>query len=197
MTIAIMAESRPGERRVALVPEAVRHYGKRGWDLRVEAGAGNAASFRDRDYEEAGATVVVGRDAVLDGAEVVLKVQPPDRDEVAALPRGCVLVCHLNPLGPPGIFEALAAREVSAFAVELIPRITRAQKMDVLSSQATVAGYKAVLNGAGSMTRFLPMLTTAAGTSGPRRMTGRGWRMQAIATARRLGAVVRSAIRRR
>ena len=193
MTIAIMAESRPGERRVALVPDEVRHYRKRGWDLRVEAGAGVAASFPDRDFEDAEASIVAGRDALFDGARVVLKVQPPNREEVAALPRGSVLVCHLNPLGPPGIIEALAAREVSAFAVELIPRITRAQKMDVLSSQATVAGYKAVLNGAGTMTRFLPMLTTAAGTVRPAKamILGAGVAgLQAIATARRLGAVV-------
>ena len=193
MTIAIMAESRPGERRVALVPDEVRHYRKRGWDLRVEAGAGVAASFPDQDFEDAEASIVAGRDALFDGARVLLKVQPPNREEVAALPRGCVLVCHLNPLGPPGIIEALAAREVSAFAVELIPRITRAQKMDVLSSQATVAGYKAVLNGAGAMTRFLPMLTTAAGTVRPAKamILGAGVAgLQAIATARRLGAVV-------
>ena len=193
MIIAILAESRPGERRVALVPDAVRHYRKRGWELRVEAGAGVAASFPDRDFEEAGATVAAGREALLDGANVVLKVLPPSREEVAALPGGCVLVCHLNPLGPPGTIEALATRGVTAFAVELIPRITRAQKMDVLSSQATVAGYKAVLNGAGAMTRFLPMLTTAAGTVRPARamILGAGVAgLQAIATARRLGAVV-------
>ncbi len=193
MTIAILAESRPGERRVALVPDAVRHYRKRGWELRVEAGAGVAASFPDRDFEEAGATMAAGREALLDGAGVVLKVLPPSREEVAELPGGCVLVCHLNPLGPPGTIKALATRGVTAFAVELIPRITRAQKMDVLSSQATVAGYKAVLNGAGAMTRFLPMLTTAAGTVRPARamILGAGVAgLQAIATARRLGAVV-------
>ena len=193
MTIAIMAESRPGERRVALVPEAVRSYVGRGWDLRVEAGAGVGASFPDRDYEEAGVTVVPSRDALLAGADVVLKVQPPTDDEVAALPSGAVLVCHLDPLGSTGAIEALAARGVTAFAVELIPRITRAQKMDVLSSQATVAGYKAVLSGAGAMTRFLPMLTTAAGTVRPAKamILGAGVAgLQAIATARRLGAVV-------
>jgi len=152
-----------------------------------------AASFPDRDFEVAGATVAAGREAVLDGAGVVLKVLAPSREEVAALPDGCVLVCHLNHLGPPGTIEALAARGVTAFAVELIPRITRAQKMDVLSSQATVAGYKAVLNGAGAMTRFLPMLTTAAGTVRPAKamILGAGVAgLQAIATARRLGAVV-------
>lgn len=193
MTIAILAESRPEENRVALVPDAVRHYRKRGWELRVEAGAGVAASFPDRDFEEAGVAVVAGRESLLDGAGVVLKVQPPSAGEVAALPRGCVLACHLNPLGPPAVMEVLAARGVTAFAVELIPRITRAQKMDVLSSQATVAGYKAVLNGAGAMTRFLPMLTTAAGTVRPAKamILGAGVAgLQAIATARRLGAVV-------
>lgn len=193
MTIAIMAERRPGERRVALVPDAVRHYRKRGWELRVESGAGRAASFSDRDFEEAGVAVVGGLEALLDGAEAVLKVQPPTAGEVAALPPGCVLVCHLDPLGPASAVEALAARGVTTFAVELVPRITRAQRMDVLSSQATVAGYKAVLNGACAMTRFLPMLTTAAGTVRPAKalILGAGVAgLQAIATARRLGAVV-------
>lgn len=193
MTIAIMAESRPGERRVALVPEAVRLYAKRGWDLRVESGAGTGASFADQDYVEAGARVAPDRESLFAGADVVLKVQPPTLEEVAALPRGSVLVSHLNPLGPPGTIEALAARGITAFAVELIPRITRAQKMDVLSSQATVAGYKAVLSGSDSMIRFLPMLTTAAGTVRPAKamILGAGVAgLQAIATARRLGAVV-------
>ena len=193
MMIAIMTESLPGERRVGLVPEAARFYLKRGWELRIQAGAGIGASFPDADYAEVGATVVPHRDAVLDGARVVLKVQPPSLKEVAALPTGAVLVCHLNPLGPPDVIEALADRGVTSFAVELIPRITRAQKMDVLSSQATVAGYKAVLLGACAMTRFLPMLTTAAGTVRPAKalILGAGVAgLQAIATARRLGAVV-------
>ena len=192
-TIAIMAESRPGERRVGLVPDAARHYLKRGWALRIHAGAGVAASFPDRLYDEAGVAVMPERDALLDGAGVVLKVQPPSAEEVAALPPESVLACHLDPLGPTEIIEALAERRVTSFAVELIPRITRAQKMDVLSSQATVAGYKAVLLGAGAMTRFLPMLTTAAGTVRPAKamILGAGVAgLQAIATARRLGAVV-------
>ncbi len=193
MTVAIMAESRPGERRVALVPEAARFYARKGLGLRLEAGAGVGASFPDREYEEADVTVVPDRDALLAEAGVVLKVQPPTLEEVAALVPGSVLVCHLDPLGPTEVIEALAARGVTAFAVELIPRITRAQKMDVLSSQATVAGYKAVLSGAGAMTRFLPMLTTAAGTVRPAKamILGAGVAgLQAIATARRLGAVV-------
>lgn len=193
ITIAIMAESRPGERRVGLVPEAVRFYLKRGWALRIHAGAGVGASFPDQVYAEADVAVVPERDALLDGAHVVLKVQPPSLEEVAALVPGSVLVCHLNPLGPTEIIEALAERGVTSFGVELIPRITRAQKMDVLSSQATVAGYKAVLMGANAMTRFLPMLTTAAGTVRPAKamILGAGVAgLQAIATARRLGAVV-------
>lgn len=193
MTIAIMAESRPGERRVGLVPEAARHYLKRGWALRIQAGAGVGASFPDQLYEAVDVSVVPDRDALLDGARVVLKVQPPSLEEVAALPSGSVLVCHLDPLGPTEVIEALAGRGVTSFAVELIPRITRAQKMDVLSSQATVAGYKAVLMGASAMTRFLPMLTTAAGTVRPAKamILGAGVAgLQAIATARRLGAVV-------
>lgn len=193
MRIAVMTESRPGERRVALAPSAVREYQKRGWTLRIEAGAGTAASFADDDFREAGVEVVAGRRAALEAADLVLKVQPPSLDEVAALPRACALACHLNPLGPTDAIEALAEREVSSFAVELVPRITRAQKMDVLSSQATVAGYMAVLRGAGAVTRFLPMLTTAAGTIRPAKamILGAGVAgLQAIATARRLGAVV-------
>lgn len=193
MTIAIMAESRPGERRVALVPEAARFYTRAGHGLRIEAGAGVGASFPDREYQEAGVAVIPGRDALLAEAKAVLKVQPPTLEEVASLAPGSVLVCHLDPLGPTEVIEALAERGVTAFAVELIPRITRAQKMDVLSSQATVAGYKAVLSGAGAMTRFLPMLTTAAGTVRPAKamILGAGVAgLQAIATARRLGAVV-------
>ena len=193
MTIAIMAESLPCERRVALVPEAVRIYRKRGWDLRIESGAGVGASFPDAEYESAGAAVAPDRSSLLEGARIVLKVQPPTPQEAAALPPGAVLISHLDPLEPGAGIRALAAHGIAAFAVELIPRITRAQKMDVLSSQATVAGYKAVLIGANVMTRFLPMLTTAAGTVRPARamILGAGVAgLQAIATARRLGAVV-------
>lgn len=193
MRIAVITETRAGERRVALAPGAVRDYQQRGWELRVQAGAGQAASFTDDDFRQAGVSVSPGRAEALDGADLVLKVQPPTPEEAAALPRGSALICHLDPLGSPDAAEALAARNVVAFAVELVPRITRAQKMDVLSSQATVAGYKAVLLGASAMTRFLPMLTTAAGTVRPAKamILGAGVAgLQAIATARRLGAVV-------
>ena len=192
MKIAVMAESHSDERRVALVPGVVRFYEKREWNLAIEAGAGVSASFRDSAFEEAGVSVVP-QGALFDGARVVLKVQPPSLEEVARLPEGIILVSHLNPLGPTDVIEALQARGVTSFAVEMIPRITRAQKMDVLSSQATVAGYKAVLMGANGLTRFLPMLTTAAGTIRPGKalILGAGVAgLQAIATARRLGAVV-------
>ena len=140
---------------MALAPAAAREYQKRGWELRVQAGAGTGASFADDDFREAGVEVVAGRDPTLEDANVVLKVQPPSMEEVSALPRGCALVCHLNPLSPSAEIAALAERDVTSYAVELVPRITRAQKMDVLSSQATVAGYKAVLQGADAVTRFL------------------------------------------
>lgn len=193
MKIAVMKESQAGERRVALVPGAARDYRKRGWRVVVQSGGGANACFADQDYLDADAEVAADRGALLDEARVVLKVQPPSLEEAAALPTGCSLVCHLNPLGSREVVEALAARGVTSYAVELVPRITRAQKMDVLSSQATVAGYKAVLEGACMMARFLPMLTTAAGTIRPAKVMilGAGVAgLQAIATARRLGAVV-------
>ena len=192
MKIAVMAESRPNERRVALVPGVMRFYGKRDFQLAIEAGAGTSASFPDEAFAEAGVTVVDGN-GVLEGADIILKVQPPTVEEVARLPQDAILVSHLNPLGPTETIEALRDRGITSFAVELIPRITRAQKMDVLSSQATVAGYQAVLLGAGALTKFLPMLTTAAGTIRPGKalILGAGVAgLQAIATARRLGAVV-------
>ena len=193
MRLVVMAESRADERRVALVPGTARHYTKRGWKLRVQAGAGTGASLRDTDFQAAGAEIVHNGESLLEDADTVLKVQPPTLEEVAALQPGSVLVGHLNPLGGPEVIAALRDRGVTAFAVELIPRITRAQRMDVLSSQATVAGYKAVLLGAAALTRFLPMLTTAAGTIRPAGalVLGAGVAgLQAIATARRLGAVV-------
>ncbi|MGI9626769.1 MAG: NAD(P) transhydrogenase subunit alpha, partial [Longimicrobiales bacterium] len=193
MNIGVMSESKSGEHRVGLVPGVMRFYGKRDWTLQLESGAGVPASFVDAAYTEAGVEVVSGREALIQGAKCLMKVQPPSLEEVAQIPAGTVLVSHLNPLGPPQVIEALRDKGVTAFGVELIPRITRAQKMDVLSSQATVAGYKAVLLGANELSKFLPMLTTAAGTIRPGKalILGAGVAgLQAIATARRLGAVV-------
>jgi H+-translocating NAD(P) transhydrogenase subunit alpha len=186
--IGVPRELEPGERRVALVPDAVTRLGA-GFDVVVEPGAGAAASFPDEAYREAGATVSEG---VWD-TDAVAKVRKPSPEEVARLRNGQVLVGFLEPLTDPAGIERLAERGVYAFAMESIPRITRAQSMDALSSQATVSGYKAVLIAADRLPRFLPMLMTAAGTVAPAKVLvlGAGVAgLQAIATAHRLGAVV-------
>ena len=188
MRIGVPRELEPGERRVALVPDAVTRLGA-GFDVVVEPGAGAAASFPDEAYREAGATVSEG---VWD-TDAVAKVRKPSPEEVARLRNGQVLVGFLEPLTDPAGIERLAERGVYAFAMESIPRITRAQSMDALSSQATVSGYKAVLIAADRLPRFLPMLMTAAGTVAPAKVLvlGAGVAgLQAIATAHRLGAVV-------
>ena len=180
-----------GERRVALVPDAVARLVKAGLDIVVERGAGVEAAFGDELYGNAGATLGTAGDAL--GADVVVKVQKPTEAELAQIRAGAVLVGFLQPLADPQGVEQLAARGVTAFAMESIPRTTRAQSMDALSSQATVVGYKAVLLAADRLPKFFPMLTTAAGTVAPARVLvlGAGVAgLQAIATARRLGAVV-------
>jgi len=187
--IGVPSEVTPGERRVALVPDAVSRLGGAGFDVRVERGAGTAAALPDALYEEAGARIV--DDAF--GADAVLKVRKPTDEEIGRLREGQILIGFLEPLTDPAGVEQLAARGVVAFAMESIPRITRAQPMDALSSQATVAGYKAVLLAAERLPRFFPMLMTAAGTVPPAKVLvlGAGVAgLQAIATARRLGAVV-------
>jgi H+-translocating NAD(P) transhydrogenase subunit alpha len=187
--IGVPRELEPGERRVALVPDAISRLSGVGFDVVVEPGAGAEASFPDAAYSEAGATV---SDAVWD-ADVVAKVRKPSSDEVARLRSGQVLIGFLEPLTDPAGIERLGERGVHAFAMEAIPRITRAQSMDALSSQATVSGYKSVLIAADRLPRFLPMLMTAAGTVAPAKVLvlGAGVAgLQAIATARRLGAVV-------
>ncbi len=193
MRIAVVKESAAGERRVALVPENVTRLGKGGHAVQVEAGAGEAAGFPDSAYAAAGASVRPGAAAALDGAEVVARVQRPTDAEVDLIPAGALLVALLSPFGSRATLERLAARGVPAMAMERVPRTTRAQSMDVLSSQATLAGYKAVLIGANALPRILPMMTTAAGTLAPAKafVIGAGVAgLQAIATARRLGAVV-------
>jgi NAD(P) transhydrogenase subunit alpha len=186
MRIGVPKETAPGERRVALTPGVIEKLVPKGHEVVVETGAGDAASFSDAGYEKAGATIGDPYDA-----EVVVKVRRPSPDEEARLRDGTVLVGLLQPLTEPDAIERLAARGVTAFALESIPRITRAQSMDALSSQATVSGYKAVLLAAERLPRFLPMLTTAAGTVRPAKVLviGAGVAgLQAIATARRLGA---------
>ena len=192
MRIAVPSESAPAEHRVALTPDSIARLVKAGHEVRVARGAGVAAGFPDLLYETAGATLHE-LDSLYDGAALTCRVQPPTADEIARMPHGSALLALLmSPAGRSAV-EALAARGVAALALELVPRITRAQSMDVLSSQSTVAGYKAVLVGAAQLPKFLPMLTTAAGNITPGRVfvLGAGVSgLQAIATARRLGAVV-------
>jgi NAD(P) transhydrogenase subunit alpha len=192
MKVSVPKESAAGERRVALVPEVAQRLVGDGLELAVEAGAGDAAGHTDAAFEEAGAKVSQG--AGFSG-EVVAKVAPPSSEEIGRLEHGTVLVGFLQPLTAHDTVRALADAGVTSFAMEAIPRITRAQSMDALSSQATVAGYRAALIAAEELPRFFPMLTTAAGTVRPAKVLvlGAGVAgLQAIATARRLGAQVQA-----
>jgi NAD(P) transhydrogenase subunit alpha len=192
MRIAVLKESAPGERRVALVPDNVARLVKSGHAVRLERGAGEAAGHPDAAYAAAGATLGSVAEA-LEGAEVLAAVRRPSTEVVERLPTGLLLVGLLQPAQSGPLLEALAARGVAALAMEKVPRTTRAQAMDALSSQASLAGYKAVLVGAGTLPRLLPMMTTAAGTLAPAKVfvIGAGVAgLQAVATARRLGAVV-------
>lgn len=193
MKLGIPAETRPNEKRVAATPETVKkltasgHHG-----VLVQAGAGAGASIPDQQYADAGASVVAGAVEVYSQADIVLKVRAPDSAELAQLRSGQVLIGLLNPHDKAGI-AALAQRGVTAFAMEALPRISRAQSMDVLSSQANIGGYKAVLMAANAYQRLMPMLMTAAGTVKAARVVIMGVGvagLQAIATAKRLGAVV-------
>src|SRR5213592_1492463 len=189
MKVGVPRETAAGERRVALVPETVKRLAGGGFEVAVERGAGEAASFPDPDYEQAGAALVDNAYS----AEAVVKVQSPSADEAARLRDSQILIGFLQPLTDREGIDRLAERGAVAFAMESIPRITRAQAMDALSSQATVSGYKAAILAAERLPRFFPMLMTAAGTVTPAKVLvlGAGVAgLQAIATARRLGAVV-------
>ncbi len=192
MRVAVPKETAPGERRVALVPETLSKLRDSGFESRVERGAGDAAGFPDGDYEAAGAELVEGS-ALAPGADALVCVAPPSAELVGRLAPGTVVVGFLQPLTDSAGIARLRERELVGFAMESIPRITRAQSMDALSSQATVSGYKAVVLAADRVPRLFPMLMTAAGTIAPVRalVIGAGVAgLQAIATARRLGAVV-------
>jgi H+-translocating NAD(P) transhydrogenase subunit alpha len=191
--VGVLREVREHERRVALVPEVVAALVAEGHDVVVEAGAGARAHYADAEYADAGALVLVDAAAVCATAECLVKVASPTADERALLRSGQVVVAFLNPLGDPAGMTELAGTGATAIAIELVPRITRAQSMDALSSQATAAGYRAVLYAASTLPRFFPLLMTAAGTVKPARVLvlGAGVAgLQAIATSRRLGAVV-------
>ena len=198
LTVAIPRETMPGETRVALIPQTVPALVKAGLAVRVEAGAGEAAGFLDSEYREAGASIAATAAETLAGADVVLKVREPQTlpgggHEADLIREGALLIGFLNPPANAALFERLAARRIIAFALEKLPRISRAQKMDALSSMSTVAGYKAALLAADALPRFFPLLMTAAGTVAPAKVfvLGAGVAgLQAIATSRRLGAVV-------
>jgi NAD(P) transhydrogenase subunit alpha len=190
MKVGVPKETASGERRVALVPDSTKRLAEAGVEVLVESGAGADAGFLDQAYEETGAQVV---DDAFSGTEAVAKVQQPSEGEVGKLGDGQILIAFLQPLVNGDLVHALAERRVTAFSMDSIPRITRAQPMDALSSQSTVSGYKGTLIAADNLPKFMPMLTTAAGTIPPARILilGAGVAgLQAIATARRLGAVV-------
>lgn len=198
MKIAVPKETRAGEQRVALVPESVKKLVKAGAQIAVESGAGSGAFFSDAAYSEAGATIAVDAPNVYAEADFVLKVQPPGRlpdgrNEVELLRPGSLLLCTLNPTRNLDVVQKLAAAKVTAFSTDAIPRTTRAQTMDTLSSMANIAGYKAVLIAAVELPKYLPMFMTAAGTIFAAKVfvIGAGVAgLQAIATAKRLGAIV-------
>ncbi|MCW2245888.1 NAD(P) transhydrogenase subunit alpha [Azospirillum fermentarium] len=199
MKVAIPKERRPNEARVAASPETVKKLKALGLDVTVETGAGLGASITDKAFADAGATIAADLPATLDGADIVLKVQRPllpgegEVDELGLIKRGAALFGILNPHTSREAVKAYAEAGVDAFAMEFVPRITRAQVMDVLSSQANLAGYKAVVDAASEFTRAFPMMMTAAGTVPPAKafIMGVGVAgLQAIATAKRLGAIV-------
>src|SRR3954454_6126633 len=193
MRIAVLSETDPVETRVAATPDTVRKYKGLGAEVVVQAGAGAGAGLPDAEFESAGATIAPARDEALRDADVILKVRRPGEGELAGAKPGAVVVAIMDPYGHQAALQAMANAGVAAFAMELMPRITRAQVMDVLSSQANLAGYRAVIDGAAEYGRAFPMMMTAAGTVPAARVfvmrAGVAGR-QAVATARRLGAVV-------
>ncbi len=191
MTIGILKEI-PGENRVAMLPESVATLVKMNVTMLVEAGAGLTAYASDKDYEEAGASIAAKAN-VIAGADLLIKIQPPTSAEIAMMKDGQVIMAVLNPYFNADLVKELAAKNITGFSMDVVPRTSRAQAMDILSSMATVAGYKAVLTAANTLPKFFPMFMTAAGTIKPANMLilGAGVAgLQAIATSRKLGAVV-------
>jgi NAD(P) transhydrogenase subunit alpha len=193
MNVVVLRETHTGEARVALMPESVRKLVALRASVRIESGAGLGAARTDADYSEAGAEVSEDRISLLEAADILAAVNMPAREDLTRLKKGAVVIGFLRPLDEPAALTPALTQGLTTFAVELIPRITRAQAMDALSSMATIVGYKAVLIGASQIPRMFPLLMTAAGTVPPARVLvlGAGVAgLQAIATARRLGAVV-------
>lgn len=193
LKIAVPKTTTAGEARVAASPETVKKLVDLGCEICIESGAGVNASVTDEMFKEAGAKIVKTATEACKGTDIVLSVQPPKETEIADMPKGALLICMMNPHNNGALIKKLAVANVNVFAMELVPRISRAQAMDVLSSQANLAGYKAVLDAAAQFTRAFPMMMTAAGTVSPAKVfiMGAGVAgLQAIATAKRLGAVV-------
>ncbi|MGA8206572.1 MAG: Re/Si-specific NAD(P)(+) transhydrogenase subunit alpha [Candidatus Dormiibacterota bacterium] len=193
MKFAVPRETVEGEQRIPLSPDSIPRLKTLGLEVCVQSGAGKEAGFADASLAEAGADVAPNLTSCLQGAGVVCKVQPPSAKEAAALPQGSALISFLSASTPAEVLTQLMKRRITAFSFELVPRISRAQAMDVLSSQASIGGYKAVLVGASRLPKILPLQMTAAGTIAPARVLVMGAGvagLQAIATARRLGAVV-------
>lgn len=191
--VFVPKETRSGETRVAANPDTVARMIKRGMTVQIEAGAGEGSQISDQDFEQAGASMIGDAKQGYGAADLVMKLHPPTDDEIGAMKEGAIVVSFVQALTDKEIVEKLRDRKLSSFAMELVPRITRAQKMDALSSQANLAGYKAVIMAAEALPRIFPMLTTAAGTIKPAHVVimGAGVAgLQAIATAKRLGAIV-------
>ena len=193
MQIVVPAETWANERRVALIPDSVKKLTRAGLSVSVQTGLGQHSGFSDADYEEAGATVSTDRQALISSGDIVLRVRKPDMDEVELLKKGVIQISYLDPYNEHELVDALAAQGATAISMEMIPRTTRAQKMDALSSQANLAGYAMVILAAQKLDRILPMMMTPAGTLKPAKVfvIGAGVAgLQAIATAKRLGARV-------
>ena len=193
MQIGVPKETWPGEKRVAVVPLNAKKLIGLGFSITIESGAGDAAGFPDAQYEEAGATVTSDRSAVLNGADIVLRVRKPEAAEISDLKSGVISISFLDPFNEKALVESMASSGVTAISMEMIPRSTRAQKMDALSSQANLAGYVTVIQAAFHAPQIFPMMMTPAGTIRPARVfvIGAGVAgLQAIATAKRLGARV-------
>ena len=193
LTLGVPKETAAGERRVAFVPDAVKKYTGAGVTVLVQSGAGAGSYISDEAYANAGATIVPDAASVLSQSDLVLKVQKPTDEELAQIRPGAALIAFLQPMVNTDLVQELRSRKITSFSMDAIPRTTRAQYMDALSSMATVAGYKAVLMAADHLAKFMPLLTTAAGNIPPAKVLviGAGVAgLQAIATARRLGAVV-------
>ena len=193
MQISVPAETWQNERRVALIPDSVQRLTKAGFDIALQSGAGAGAGYSDADYEAAGATISNDRSSLLSSGDVVLRVRKPDLEEVSQLKEGALHISYLDPYNESDLVDALSSKGITAISMEMIPRTTRAQKMDALSSQANLAGYVMVIQAAQQLDRILPMMMTPAGTLSPAKVfvIGAGVAgLQAIATAKRLGARV-------